>query len=312
MWMMMKTTQHVKCLRFMNSCPLPLPLPKGRGVVSIVLLLFSICGFAQSNHDFGFDLSAGAEKKITKNLSFSLDVNARTQNDTKSMERWAVGGAFDYKIVNTKRFDLKASAGWEYIWQKRLGETTLHTTTDTYNTPSGVIEETTCDGFNSFSAYWRNRHRTTVAFTGTYSPTKRWNFSLRESVQYNHYCKATQAKTKYRNDDLDEDATIDDIMNDEDTEVSYDTKEYSSKDRFVLRSKLTVQYNIKHSIFSPYASCDYGCGLNYSTSKWKIAAGSEIDLAKQHKLDVFYRYQTENDDDEPKGHIVGVGYKFKF
>ena len=93
-----------------------------------------------------------------------------------------------------------------------------------------------------------------------------------------------------------------------------ETKDYAPKDRSVLRSKLTVQYNIRHCPVNPYVSVDYGCGLNYTASKWKYTAGADINLtaSKQHKLDVFYRYQTENDDDDPNGHFIGAGYKFKF
>ena len=297
----------------MNKKTLPLPLTQGRGVVTLVLLLFALSSYAQSDNDFGMDLSVGAEKKLTKAISFGIEGNFRSQNNSKDVERWSLGGAFDFRLVHTKRFDLKASAGWEYIWQNRLeGETTLHYDENTYITPSGAITVDELDGFNQTSDYWRNRHRTTVAFSGTYKPNKRWEFSLREAVQYNHYFGATQPRTKYRNDDLDDDATIEDIMNDPDTEVYQDDKDIDSKDRFVLRSKLTIQYNIKHSIFSPFVSLDYGCGLNYTTNKWKVSAGTDIDLSKHHKLDVFYRFQTEDDDDEPNGHFLGVGYKFKF
>ena len=97
-------------------------------------------------------------------------------------------------------------------------------------------------------------------------------------------------------------------------ESESEVKDFKSKDRTVLRSRLTVKYNIRHCPVNPYASVDYGCGLNYTTNKWKYTAGADINLtkSKQHKMDVFYRYQTEDDDDEPNGHLIGVGYKLKF
>ena len=62
----------------------------------------------------------------------------------------------------------------------------------------------------------------------------------------------------------------------------------------------------------PYLSAEYGCGLNYTTNKWKFTAGADIKLNKQNKIDVFYRYQTEDDEDEPNGHFIGVGYNLEF
>lgn len=273
------------------------------------LLSSAICGHAQSNHDFGLAFSATAEKKISNVVSFELEGDVMTQNKTKDVERWAIGGSFDFKLINRKKFDLKASAGWTYLWQKRLdAELTPHY--DQMLTPVGIID--VLDGCNQSFNYWRNRHRTSIGISAAYKPTKRWEFSLRESVQYNHYCQSTQTRFKYRNDDLDDDATIKDVLNDPTTEVIPNDKTRGAKDRFILRSKLTILYNIKHSPFSPYAACDYGCGLNYQANKWKVFAGTDINLSKQHKLDVYYRFSTEDDDEDPNGHIVGVGYKFKF
>ena len=57
---------------------------------------------------------------------------------------------------------------------------------------------------------------------------------------------------------------------------------------------------------------NYGCGLNYTANKWKISAGADYKINKKNKLTAFYRFQTDDDDDEPNGHIVGVGYKLSF
>ena len=35
-------------------------------------------------------------------------------------------------------------------------------------------------------------------------------------------------------------------------------------------------------------------------------------INKTNKLTLFYRYNTENDDDEADGHLVGLGYKIDF
>lgn len=304
---------QVKCLRVMsNRKTLPLPLPlKERGVVTIVLLLFCLSGMAQDGDDFGFDLSAGVEKKISKAVSFEVDANFRTQNDTKNVERWGIGGAFGFKLINTKKFDLKASAGWEYIWQNRPGEESWKYETYDQNTPSGIVHHSDATVKVTYP-YWRNRHRTSVGLSASYKPSKRWEFSLKEMVQYNHYCKAEVQVDEYEIEDSWADVPTIFNPNDKNTTVTSKFPIKDAKDRFVLRSKLAAQYNIRHCPLSPYASVDYGAGLNYSANKWKFSVGTDIALSKQHKLDVFYRFQTEDDDDEPNGHIIGVGYKFKF
>lgn len=257
---------------------------------------------AQSD-DFGMDFSVGFEKKIRSGMSFGIESEARTQDNTRKMERWTVGGVFDMRLYQSasKQFSLKASAGWKYMWRYNLQEVT-----DKYDTAKDGDgnEFTYYEGYNEKEGYWRGCHRTSVSLSAAYKPSKRWSFSLKETLQYTHLCKDSTTVSKYRIDE------------DEDEEIpllsSTSTKVYQPKDRTMLRSKLTAQYNIRHCPVNPYASVDYGCGLNYTTSKWKFTVGTDINVSKQHKFDVFYRYITEHDSEDPNGHLIGIGYNFKF
>ena len=94
--------------------------------------------------------------------------------------------------------------------------------------------------------------------------------------------------------------------------VGIDRKGVDPKDRFILRSKFTVEYNVKDLPLNLFASVDYGCGLNYTANKWKYTLGEEWSINKKHKLTCFFRFQTEDDDDEPNGLMIGMGYKVKF
>ena len=178
-----------------------------------------------------------------------------------------------------------------------LAETTLKY--DQIYTENGFADVE--KGYNEKAAYWRNRHRSSLSLAANYQPNQRWDFTQKEIVQYTHFCEASTTVDKYRLND-DEDIYL--------KETS--TKDYRPKDRFILRSRFTTQYNTRHCPFDPYASVEYGCGLNYTTNKWKYTAGTDIKLNKQHKFTLFYRYQTEDDDDEPNGHLIGAGYSFKF
>lgn len=269
----------------------------------LLLALGSSCAVAQAQKDdFGMDFSLGVEKKIKKGMKFSLEGNARTQENTRKIDRWDVGASFDMKLYNTTSFDVKGFIGWEYMWVNNLAECNPKYNVNTYNDPvKGLYTQLDYEGYNLKHQYWRNRHRTSAGFAATYTPNKRWEFSLKETFQYSHFCKASTTTDKYRFNESD-------IL----YVKSSERKDYQPKDRVVLRSKLTVQHDLKNCPLDPYASVDYGCGLNYNASKWKFTGGTDIKLDKQNKIDVFYRYQTENDDDEPNGHLIGVGYKYKF
>ncbi len=272
----------------------------------IFSLLTFLVTFAQGD-DFGMDFTVGAEKKIRPGMSFGIEGEARTQDNTRKMERWTVGGEFEMRLFRTsnKALELKASAGWKYMWNYSLKE--LNNKYDDVKDGDGNIFQS-YKGYNIRDGYWRGRHRTSVSIGVSYELSKRWSFSLKETFQYTHFCKDSTSVHKYRLEDEDDSAS-DPYLKEESS-----TKIFNGKDRTVLRSKLTAQYNIRHCPVNPYASVDYGCGLNYTTNKWKFTVGTDINLtkSKQHKLDVFYRYQTEDDDDEPNGHIIGAGYKFKF
>lgn len=258
-----------------------------------LLSLLPFSAFAQSD-DLGLDFSASAEKKLCKNVDFTLEGNLRTQDNTSAIERVAIGGAFDFKVVNTKKLDLKLTAGWEHIWQHRLCEVE-----DKYKSDGVSIK-----GRNITDSYLQPRHRTTAGVAASYSPNKRWTFSLKESVQYNHYNAIDSigvTKERYQMDGNGNQIVV----------SERDFKQKISRDRFVLRSKATVKYDIRRSHFAPFASFDYGLGLNYSTFKRKYIIGTDYKISKTNKLSVSYRFQSENDDDEPNGHIIGISYNIK-
>lgn len=258
---------------------------------------------ADTDDDFGIDITIGAEKKLLPDLELSVEGNLRTQDDTKRVERYVIGADLSYKFLNTKKFDMKVSGGFEYMWNQKLEETKFKGYNyNTFDEEGNMMTDYTRYDFNVNERYWRNRHRTSLGVTAEYSPTKRWAFQLKETVQYNHYCyedSINQTEWRWKGDDEDR------LM------PSSDQKAVDAKDRFVLRSKLTVEYNIKGLPLNPFVSIDYGCGLNYTANKWKYSAGADYTISKKHKFTLFYRFQTEDDDDEPNGHMLGIGYKIK-
>ncbi len=300
----------------------------------LALILFSLPVLGQSDNDFGLDLSVGAEKKLMENrLSIGLTGNFRSQDKTRRTERIDLELSAAYKLISRKRYNLKVELSYEHIWSQKLGawenayklkprhvvyeDDKFDYAGDGVFTP--VIEGYTSGyniGLNYTDRYWRERSRVNLGASFTYKPNKRWSFSLKETLQFNHYYSADTRKTEYR-DKIRYKERYDEAGNwftycDTTSTVAIYTKNKQAKNKWVLRSKLTAEYDIRRSAFSPFASVDYGQGLNYNAQKWKFTAGTGIKLSQRHRLKVFYRFQTENDDDEPNGHLIGAGYNFEF
>ena len=259
-----------------------------------------------TNDDFGVDISLGAEKELLPGLDINLEANMRTQENSKRIERYVVGADLSYKFLNTKKFDMKVSGGFEYMWNQKMEETNFKGSEEVFvDIDKPELGTMFIDEYNVNERYWRNRHRTSLGLSAEYSPNKRWSFQLKETLQYNHYCSEDSInQLEYRYDEDDE--------MDGDYIITKDLKSVDAKDRLVLRSKFTVEYNVKGIPLNPFASIDYGCGLNYTANKWKYSVGADYTINKKHKFTLYYRFQTEDDDDEPNGHMLGMGYKIKF
>ena len=273
--------------------------------VASIFVCSTLVGWSQDfsvGDDFGLDLSVGAEKELLPGFDVNLEANMRTQDNSKRIERYVLGADLSYKFLNTKKFDMKVSGGFEYMWNQKLEETNYKGTWEGYDWDNQLIK---IDEYNVNERYWRNRHRSSLGISAEYSPNKRWSFQLKETMQYSHYCREdsiNQLEFRYDEDD--------DV--DGDYKVKRDLKSVDPKDRLILRSKFTVEYNVKGIPLNPFASIDYGCGLNYTANKWKYSVGTDYTINKKHKLTLYYRFQTEDDDDEPNGHMLGMGYKIKF
>ena len=88
----------------------------------------------------------------------------------------------------------------------------------------------------------------------------------------------------------------------------------NGKAKSVMRSRLGISYDNKHSLLAPYANVELFNA--WGIEKVRYTVGTDIKLAKQHALDVYYRFQDQRHVDEsdydPDMHYLGIGYKFKF
>lgn len=147
---------------------------------------------------------------------------------------------------------------------------------------------------NIVSDYWQPRHRAGIAVTGSY----RWNrftFSLRERYQYTYHTAQTAAKW------------------DGDDGSAKSDEQIEAKSKHILRSRLKMEYNIRKSKFTPFASGEFyhtpAAGFAYE--KTRLTLGTEYKINKKHSMSAFYRYVDSKDEDENSKHVIGIGYKFK-
>ena len=168
---------------------------------------------------------------------------------------------------------LKATAGYVFLYDRNEEKTTYKR--------SGKVN-------NYRPGYWGNRHRVHFDLTSGFD-LGNWNISLRERWQYTYRPEVTTTRW------------------DNDNEYWEDTK-VEGKAKHVLRSRLQVQYGFKK--LEPYGSVELYNGWNLQKVRYTL--GTDYTIKKHHKVGIYYRYQTVNDDDEPSRHILGASYKYKF
>lgn len=208
--------------------------------------------------------------------------------EKKLTKKWSVNAEGEYRtrdgVSATERWSgaigtdykffkwLKADIGYTYIHSRQPGETTKKG--------------------NIIPGHWLPRHRFNASITGSIE-WNRFKFSLRERWQYTY--RPQQYVEKYDKDDGTR-------KNDE---------LVKAKAEHMVRSRLQIEYDIAKCDFTPYVSCELYHN-SYGIDKTRWTAGTEYKINKKHSVEAYYRYQDKADDDESNGHVIGVGYKFKF
>ena len=268
------------------------------------LLLAGTNTYAQDK--FGLWGDIGFQKNLDKHFSLESSIGLRADDNLHSVSRIDIGTGLNYKPVK----GLKLGAGYIFLLNHNLRETELSTNS------SG-----NWNGINVNHQFWRRKHRIYAEIQGKVS-AGRFSFSLRERYQLTAYADAHYTRDKYRGV-VSEDYAGEKMYAEQDGTgrwFAYDEtvdRNKDSKTRHYLRSKVTVEYNIRHCPLTPYASFEISNNLSggFSADKFRYTAGSEWRMTKdkKHYLNFGYCY-TDGDDDDDEGdlHAIFVGYKYKF
>ena len=263
-------------------------------ILLMVMLMLPMMASAQHD-DFGTILSVGAEKKIDKKLSVGAEVEMRTRDDVKKIDRWSGGLEASYKLMK----GIKVSAGYTFLYDNM--EKTSYYDEDDKLVTRGIVS---AGDLKRKAEYWGIRHRFQVSLSGSYK-IRNLELSLRERWQYTYRPEKTVDHRFIYFDD-EEEEIIPGGMSDGLPHT------YSSKAKNVLRSRLQAEYKISNFPATPFANVELFNA--WALEKVRYTAGADWKITKKHIVSLFYRYQHVNsdDDDEPNRHIIGLSYQWKF
>ena len=231
---------------------------------------------ASAQSEAGLMMEVGAEKKLSKKVSIGLDAELRTRNNLKTLDRWSLGVGAEYKVLK----NVKLAAGY-LLLNDNFRESISYKADGNYN--------------NWRPSYWGIRHRLYASATGSLKLNKNLRLSLRERWQYTYRPEKTVSRWDFDNS-------------------CWENKVREVKAKNQLRSRLQVDYEKKHALLAPYASVElYNA---WAVEKVRYTLGTNVNLAKQHTLNLYYRFQdlrnVAADEYDPDMHYIGAGYKFKF
>lgn len=250
----------------------------------LVLMLMALPVTTWANDDSGLIAGVAVEKKINKKSSVEAEVELRTRNHFRTIDRFSIGVSAEYKLLKW----LKVDAGYQLLIDNNREKIS-------YNLPNPIEDDEgkMVPNYNNWRpSYWATRHRVFASLTGSYK-FGRVNFSLRERYRYTY--RPQHSTTRY---DFDNQYWEDDDI--------------KSKHSHMLRSRLKLSWDIPKCKFSPWASAELF--NNLSLDKVRYIAGVDYTLKKTHTFSAYYRYQRVYSDDEtePNCHSMGLSYKFKF
>ena len=243
--------------------------------------------------DFGIWATVEASKKINKKFKFVGDVEFRTYDFVNNIERTAIGVKFEYKILKW----LKSNVGYQFHYKHNPEEIKLK--------DSVLVDDIFIGQNKNFDHdYWVIRNRVYATISGEYK-VGRFEFGLRERLQYTHTCAATTNETKYEyksatGDDLDPNS----YQLFEETAL----EEKEAKHNLTLRSRLNVKYDIPNCKVNPFASVELYTRLDewkgYDKLRYRLGASYKIN--KDNSISLYYLFEDVNG--ESNGHAIGFEY----
>lgn len=274
-----------------------------RSIITTLLCTATLFMPVMAQTTWGLRGSIGLEKKITKGFDAAIEAKYHQTDNFSKTDRWSVGVSLDKRLYRNfaKTFSVKASVGYKFLSVNNDWSTKYKG--DENNIANDQEPQYYINGqhdFNLNNSYTDRRHRATASVQAALQIS---NFKLtwREAYQYTYTDSAQYSKDKYR------------YKNNKWTvSTVQDGKSPSCKQ--ILRTRIGLDYDIPGSKFEPFISYEMFNNIdeNFKTQKSRINVGTEYTLNKMHVFELAYLWQNNNDEDEPAGSYICIGYKYKF
>ncbi len=272
----------------------------------LLLCAAALCATGRAqNADGGLWLDATVQKSVTKWFSVDAGIDLRLEDNFSTVTRKGFGVGLTFKPIKHVSLGL----GYNFLHDYNLSETK-----EKYDEEDGDLK-----GYNLNKGYGRNKHRATFDVTGQL-PVGRFTISVRERFQYTHFNSACYEQLKYRKEIAESSlggytGDVYDFAGSHWRKLTTENERKEPKNRYYLRSRFGLEYNIRHCNWTPYATYEFSNDLSngMNLDKMRLTAGVEWKITKQHRLDFAYVFNNGQDDDDAKdSHILSIGYKFKF
>ena len=271
---------------------------KNNSMIALLIAMFMLAPLCNANaqsvdDEFGIWTTFEASKKINKKFKVVGDIEFRTYDFVSNVERVAIGVKLEYKILKW----LKSNVGYQFHYKHNPEEIKLK--------DSVLVDDIFIGQNKNFDHdYWVIRNRVYATISGEYK-IGRFEFGLRERLQYTHTCAATTNETKYEyksatGADLDPNS----YQLFEETAL----EEKDAKHNLTLRSRLNVKYDIPNCKVNPFASVELYTRLDewkgYDKLRYRLGASYKIN--KDNSISLYYLFEDVNGG--ANGHAIGLEY----
>ena len=277
--------------------------------VAVILILAQDNVRAQSGT--GLWTSAGLKKDLPKGMDAEFDAEWRQTGFFTETDRWSVGASFSKRLYRNKAksFNIKADLGYKFLSSNRQAYTVDKRDPDENDQKDGMPAQfyiDSCYDFNLTKAFMESRHRISASLSAGYE-VGRFKFGIRERLQYTYSCGKEDIREKHRfYGSFGENGFS--------YKDSITLANVNPSDKIMLRSRLSVEYDIPHFKLDPFVSYELFSDLSDVEvfEKGRLTVGAGFSLKKKHSFQLAYIWQNRSDDDESVCSAVSINYTFKF
>lgn len=292
----------------------------------LLYILSALALSAHAQNERGLWCGADVDAALSARWDMEASVGARLEDDWSRVTRYDASLGFDFKAARW----LKFGVGYDFIRDYSPAEELTVAYKKDPDSPDGIKHNSNgnpvVSGFNSADAYWRTKHRLFFDATAKWK-VGRFAFSLRERYQWTHSMPVDAVSYKYR-DELEEDdlegygkpyaGPYYDEYNDPYWYGLERVGDKAAKDKHFLRSRLAVEYNIRHCPVTPFVNYemanDLGDAFGFVRHRAQLGADIRVSSNKRNYLSVSYLYQHGAREESGTNdlHVLSLSYKYKF